>query len=64
MSPPSKDAVLYTLIWTLTVLALIGVLLLKGCCVANCENMLAECERGLMELAAEVDRLTHDGGHP
>lgn len=55
---------LYITIWVLSALALIGVALLKGCCVANCDQMLAECERGLMEMAAEIDRLTHDGGTP
>lgn len=44
---------MFWLIFTAFMLALI-VVLLKGCCVANCETMLAECERGLEEISAEL----------
>lgn len=45
----------YWLIWIITILGLITVVLLKGCCVSSCETMLAECERGLEEMAMILD---------
>jgi len=64
--PVTQDDLLWGICWILIVCGLCALMLLKGCCVASssCETMLAECERGIEEMAAQLARDDGDAGCP